>query len=240
MRFGLQILFLVLGLPLQALVIATLVRGPWRRYPLLLAFSAVDFVSTLVQAPGALQSMLDMHPTGLPYWITYWTGEVINELLVYAVVISLLYRACERLRSAQLARLCLILGACLIAGGTFLLHYEPSLKRGEWLTPWFRDLSFACALMDIVLWTSLLVARDKDRQLMMLSGGMGVQFAGVSIGESLRQIAMKSHSHQLALAGGVITVAGSLFRMFIWWHALRETRPKQKAPPQLETARIRG
>jgi hypothetical protein len=233
MRFGLQILALAVGLPLQVLVVAALLRGAWRRFPLLLALSVEELISALVQAPGALLAMRGMHAPGLPYWVTYWAGEMIYQLLLYAVVISLLYRACERLRSVQMARMALILAACLVAGGTFLLHQGQSPLLGMWLTPWFRDLSFACALMDIMLWTSLLVARDKDRQLLMLSGGLGVQFAGASIGESLRQMAMRSMSHPLALAGSVIIVASNLFRYYTWWQALRHRQPQLKAPANL-------
>ena len=239
MRFGLQVLFLAVGLPLQVLVLAALLRGAWRRYPLLLAFATVEFVSALVQAPGALEAMRGLHSPGQPYWVTYWIGNAINQLLLYAVVVSFLYHACERLRSATVARILLILAACLVAGGTFLVHYDPSLARGLWLTPWFRDLSFTSALMDIVLWTSLLAVRDKDRQLLMLSGGLGVQFAGEAIGESLRQMAMRSLSHPLALAGSVIMVAANLFRFYAWWRALRR-RPEEKATARLQAVRERG
>lgn len=239
MRFALQIVALAVGLPLQFLVVAALLRGSWRRFPLVLAFSVEEFVSALVQAPGALEAMRGAHPPGLPYWVTYWTGEAIARVLLYAVVISLLYRAFDRLRSARMARILLILGACVVAGGTFLVHYSPTVQRGVWLTPWFRDLNFTCALMDIMLWTSLLVSRDKDRQLLLLSGGLGVEFAGASIGESLRQIAMQSRSHPLSLAGSVIMVAASLFRFYTWWRALRRQR-EVKPAAQFETVRERG
>jgi hypothetical protein len=229
MRFGLQILALAIGLPLQVLVVAALLRGSWRRFPLLLAFSVVDLVLALVQAPGALEAMLGMHAPGLPFGVTYWTGEVIEQMLLYAVVISLLYRAAERLRAARAARVLLILAACLVAGGTFLFHYDPTALRGVWLTPWFRDLNFVCALMDIVLWTSLVVTRGRDRQVLLLSGGLGVQFAGAAVGESLRQMATGSRSRSLALAGSVIIVAASLFRLYTWWYALR----KQDVPAKL-------
>jgi hypothetical protein len=236
MRFGLQIIALAVGLPLQALVVAALLRGAWRRFPLLLAFTAVELVSVLVQAPGALESMRGLHPPGLPYWVTYWTGEVINQLLLYAVVVSLLYRAVDRLRSARVLRAVLILVACLLAGGSFLVHFDPTVVRGVWLTPWFRDLSFTCAVMDIVLWMSLLVTRGRDRQVLLLSGGLGVQFAATAIGESLRQMAMASRSHSLALTGGTIMVAAGLFRSYTWWQALRR-RPQPETgdtPAKLE------
>lgn len=237
MRFGLQILALAVGLPLQVLVVAALLRGSWRRFPLLLAFATVELVSSLVQAPGALESMLGRHPPGLPYWVTYWIGELITQLLLYAVVISLLYRAAERLRAARAARVLLILAACLVVGGTFWANYNPALMRGVWLTPWFRDLNFTCALMDVVLWMSLIVTRGRDRQVLLLSGGLGVQFAGASVGESLRQMAMRSRSHPLALTGGMIVVAANLFRLYAWWRALRQRRREELAPASLAAAR---
>lgn len=231
MRFAVQIIALAVGLPLQALVVAALLRGAWRRFPLLLAFTVVEFVSSLVQAPGALESMRGLHPPGLPYWVTYWTGEVINQLLLYAVVISLLYRAAERLRSARAARAVLILVAFLLAGGSFLVHFDLTVVRGVWLTPWFRDLSFTCAVMDIVLWMSLLVTRGRDRQVLLLSGGLGVQFAATAIGESLRQMAMASRSHSLALTGGTIMVAAGLFRSYTWWQALGQRQTEEQGSP---------
>ena len=241
MRLVLQILALAVGLPLQFLIVAALLRGAWRRFPFVLASSAVELVYALVLAPSALETMRGLRPSGLPYWVTFWIGGAITQLLLYAVVISFLYRAAGRLRSAQVARVLLILVACLVAGGTFLAHYDPSIQRGEWLTPWFRDLNFACALMDIVLWTSLLAARLRDRQLLMLSGGLGVQFAGAAIGESLRQMAMHSRSHPLALGGGVIIVAANLFRFYVWWEALRHRQPEENAPVNdLRPVRQRG
>jgi len=239
MRLALQIFALAVGLPLQVLVVAALLRGPWRRFPLVLAFSAVALVLTLVQAPGAIEAMRGIHPQGLPYWVTYWLGEAINELLLYAAVVSLLYRASDRLRSARIVRVLMILAACLVAGGTFLAHFDPSLQRGEYLSPWFRDLNFACALMDIVLWTSLLATRDRDRQLLLLSGGLGVQFAGSAIGESLRQMAIPSRSIPLSRAGSWIIVGANLFRFYTWWHALRRRQPEAEANTNLRAVRQR-
>jgi len=239
MRLALQIVALAIGLPLQVLVVAALLRGPWRRFPLVLAFSAVELVSALVQAPAAIEAMGGFHPQGLPYWVTYWFGEAISQLLLYAVVVSLLYQAGDRLRSARIVRVLLILAACLVAGGSFLAHFDPSVRPGVWLTPWFRDLTFTCALMDIVLWSSLLATRDRDRQLLLLSGGLGVQFAGVSIGESLRQLAMHSRSVPLSRAGSWIIVGANLFRFYTWWHALRRRQPEAEANTNLRAVRQR-
>ena len=206
---------------------------------MVLALSVVQLVSALVQGPGILQTMSGHRPPGLAYQTIYWYGAIIEDVLRYAVVISLLYRATERLRSARLVRVALILGACLVAGGTLLAHYVPSQQPGLWLTPWFRDLSFASAVMDVLLWSLLLATRDKDRQLLLLTGGLGVEFAGDAIGESLRQIAIRSRSHPLAMTGSVVMLAAGAFRYYTWWRALRRQSEK-KAPASLAPVRPHG
>ncbi|HEY1184392.1 MAG TPA: hypothetical protein VGE89_09430 [Bryobacteraceae bacterium] len=239
MRLAIQILAYAVDLPLQILVVAALLRGSWRRFPMVLALSAVELVSALVQAPGTLQTLAGHHPPGLSYQTLYWYGAIVEGLLLYSVMISLLYRATERLRSARQARVALILGACAVAGGALLVHYDPSQQPRVWLTSWFRDLYFACAVMDIVLWTSLLATRDKDRQLLLLSGGLGVEFAGSAIGESLRQMSIRPRSHALALTGSVVMLAAGAFRYYAWWRALRR-QPERKAPAALAPSRQHG
>ncbi len=239
MRLAIQILAYAVDLPLQTLVVAALLRGSWRRFPMVLALSVVELVSALVQAPGTLQTLAGHRPPGLAYETVYWYGATIDGLLLYSVVISLLYRACERLRSARPTRVALIVGACLVAGGTLLAHYNPLLQRGLWLTPWFRDLNFACMWMNFVLFASLLAARNKDRQLLLLSGGLGVEYAGDAIGESLRQMAIRSRSHPLSLTGAVVMLAAGAFRYYAWWRALRRQSEK-KAPSALARLRPHG
>jgi len=239
MRLEFQILAYAVDLPLLVMIVAALVRGSWRRFPLVLALSVVELVFSLVHAPSTLQTMGGHRPPGLAYETLYWYGAIVSRLLKYAVVVSLLYRAIERLRSARPARVALILGACLVAGGSLLAHYDPSLQHGLWLTPWFRDLSFASAVIDIPLWTLLLVPRDKDRQLLLLTGGLGVEFAGDAIGESLRQMSIRSRSHPLAMTGTVVMLAGGAFRYYTWWRALRR-QPEKKAPSTLAPLRQHG
>jgi hypothetical protein len=238
-RLAIQILAYAVDLPLQILIVAVLLRGSWRRFPMVLALVVVELVSGLVQAPGALQTSAGHHPPGLSYSTVYWFGATLDALLLYAVVISMLYRATERLRSARQVRAALIVTACLVAGGSLLAHYDASLQPGMWLTPWFRDLNFASAIIDIVLWTLLLATRDKDRQLLLLSGGLGVEFAGNSIGESLRQMAIRSRSRTLSLTGAVMMLAAGAFRYYTWWQALRRQSEKQ-APAALEPLRQHG
>ena len=47
-----------------------------------------------------------------------------------------------------------------------------------WMTLVSRDLSFSAVILDLLLWMLLIAARRKDRQLLMLSGALGIQTHG--------------------------------------------------------------
>jgi len=237
MLFALQVLALAVDLPLLFLIITSLLRGTWRRFPLVLVLTLVELISALVQMPGAIEHALGRSAPGMRFAQVYWVSQTTFRLLVYAVVIGFLYQACGRLRSVKPSRIGLIVGACLVAGGTLLASYDGSLTPGRWLTPWLRDVTFIGALMDLMLWTLLVASRDKDHQLLLLSGGLGVEFAGDAIGDSLRQLAIQPRSHALWMTGNLVTIAAGAFRYYAWWRALRrqpaeDARASRAALPQ--------
>jgi hypothetical protein len=85
------------------------------------------------------------------------------------------------------------------------------------MTLWVRDIAFAAAILDLAVWALLLAYRQKDSRLLLLTGALGIQFAGDAIGESLRFLLKSS-----ALGpGDVVEVVTSLATLWIWWQALR-------------------
>jgi hypothetical protein len=52
----------------------------------------------------------------------------------------------------------------------------------------------------------------------MISGGLGIQAAGMAIGHSLRQI-----SRHTLVAGNIVVVLSHLFCLFVWWQAFRHS-----------------
>ena len=54
MRFAIQLCGLMIGLPLQILIIATLLRSGYRRFPFLFAYIVGDFLTTVVDVPSAV------------------------------------------------------------------------------------------------------------------------------------------------------------------------------------------
>jgi hypothetical protein len=233
MLLALQLICWAVGLPLSVLVIHALLRGGYRLFPVLFIYQIVDFLMTVASLPpySAYYFSHDAHArTLMAQW--FWWDELLLQPLVYAVVISLIYRATEKAPSRGLVRGALIGGAVLIAGASFLFHYHPELPNGSWMAFWTRDLTFSSAILDLALWGLLLSFRVKDSRLLLISGGLGIQFTGEAIGESLRSMSFQHRSRSLSFTGSLITTVVDLLSIYIIWHAVRHQKrePKKKPP----------
>jgi hypothetical protein len=231
MREVVQYAAWAIGLPLELLIIGVLLRGHYRRFPLVLVYSIALFLTTVIEISvnQAYFSGIRFSHSRATY---YWVDEAIRQGLQFAVVLNLAYLATTNLRSRNLVRVALIAGGITIALASFLAHREGHLAaevgRWRWMTLWVRDIDFAAAILDLALWSFLLVFRPKGTQLLlMLSGGLGVQFAGEAIGESLRFL-LRRWSLPFS-PGDIVTVATSLAGLWIWWQVLR--RPVSLTAP---------
>lgn len=224
-RFVIQFVSWAAGLPLTLLVIAAMVRGPYRQFPVLFVYIVVGFGLTVVGMPSYIAYYL--HPdhvlmVRMAQW-SFW-NDLILEPLAYAVVINLIYASAAHVRSRRVVLLGTIGGATLIAGASFLLHFKPGLEHGVWLAHWTGDLSFFCEILDLGLWGLLLSTSRRDTRLLLVTGGLGVQFTGEAIGDSLRSIASQWRSRNLAFTGSFITALADLTALYIFWQAFRRRR----------------
>jgi hypothetical protein len=229
MRFAIQLCGWLVGLPLQLLIIGTLLRGGYRRFPFLFAYVVGDFLTTVVEIPSAMGYQRGMQWAAFAYPAVFWFDVVVMQVLVYAVVMSLIYQATGKLRSRRSVRALLVAGAILFAGISFWVHWNPALNTGSFMTPWTRDLNFSSAILDLALWALLIASREMDHQLLLLSGGLGIQFTGEAIGTSIRQIALRTRSRAMSLTGGIVMLLASLVFLYIWWQALRAA-PARRQP----------
>ena len=234
MRFGIFVTGVVVGVPLELMIIAGLLRGGYRKFPLVFVYSILNFLATVVEVPATVafyRGVVGAANTFASYW---WNNEAVFQVLNYLIVMSLIYQATAELRSRRILRIFLFAGAILFAAVTFLVHYDPTTRPGLWMTPWTRDLNFCSAILNLALWALLIGRREKDEQVLLLSGGMGIQFTGEAIGGSLRQLAQKDHSLVLARSGSVIMLLSNLVLLFVWWQAFRPARqrnPKASVAP---------
>ena len=207
-----------IGLPLELLIIRTLLRGSYRRYPFLFLYCIALFLTTVIEI-----SVNQAYFSGIRFAYSratyYWIDETVRQILIFAVVISLIYLATAKLKSRTLLRISLIAGAILLAGILFLIHYNRHAAAGDkwtWMTLWVRDLDFSAAILDLMLWALLLGSPKREPQLLMLSGGLGIQFTGEAIGQSMRYLIRWPLS-----PGDIIDLLTNLAGLWVWWQALR-------------------
>ena|ERR1019366_76746 len=215
MQHVLQVCAYVLGVPLELMVVAALLRGDYRRYPFVFLYAVVDLLTTILEIQPSM-AYSSGTPEARHRWAQmFWFNERIMQVLVFLLVISLVYRATRHLRPRRTLLAGTICGTVLVAAISFWAHYDPNLAR-RYMTPWTRDLNFCAAILDLGLWALLIGSRKKDYQLLLVTGALGIQFAGGAIGQSLRDM-----SPGIVAAASDLAMVTSLARVYIWWRAFR-------------------
>ncbi len=222
MRAAINLIGILIWYPLQILVIARLLRGEWRRFPLIFSFVIAELLVAVAELPTVWASVVYRTRATLTWRAEFYQRvEVFQEFFTFVLVLSLIYRATAHLQSRKLMRATCVGGAVLFVGISFLIHYNPSTTFvGTWMTPWTRDLNVGTTILDLALWFLLLGKRDRDHRLLLLSGALGIQFAGEAIGNSMRSLATRQHPWP-SMTGGMIVVASGLIRVYIWARAFR-------------------
>ncbi len=232
---ALNLVGLLLWLPLEILLITRLLRGDWRRYPLLFVLVVTEFLMGVADAPRVLAVYQNV-PDALRLRAgTYVVIELADQVLLFSVVLSLINRAAAYLQSRNLIRAACVLGALLFGAISFLVHYNPHSRFVlSWMTPWTRDLNVCTTVLDLALWFLLLSRRQKDQRLFLLSGALGIEFSGSAIGNSMRSMASRQTPWP-ALAGGTIMVIANLVRLSLWARAFRSAPVRMPPLPQATT-----
>lgn len=227
-EFVLQSVTWCAGLPLLLLVIAAMRRGPYRKYPVLFLYEIAGFLLTVAGMPLYIE-WYRSHNHDLMIRMAQWNvwNDGILTPLEYAVVISLIYVAASHVRSRGAVLTATIGGALLIAGVSFLIHFNPKVAHGVWMALWTRDLNLFSEILDLGLWGLLLSTPGRDAKLLLVTGGLGIQFTGDAIGDSLRSLASQQRLHLLSFTGSFFSTVADLTALYIFWQAFR----RSKKPP---------
>jgi hypothetical protein len=220
------------GIPLEFLVVTALVRGAYRRFPLVFLYAVANLLTTLVEIPPYVAYFATRDASVWDHASkVYWVDECVLQVLIFLVVISLIDQATSAGRRRRMVRAGLIAGALLFAGITFLVQYQPLAdKRGYWMTPWTQDLSVCATVLDLALWAMLIASRQGDRRLLAISGGLGIQFTGEAIGAALRNLSVPRHLEALSITGSAVTMVANMACLYMWWHAFRGARDGARSP----------
>ena len=233
MRTAVQYTAWFINVGLEILILWSLLRtGRVRKYPFIFAYvttlvltTAVEIAAFTAQSSGARQ--LARSPA-----FYYWVNEGVLQALLLCVVFALIYHATTNAPRRAITRAVVVAGAILFPTASFLIHHDQNAALSMWMTLWSRDLNFAAAVLDLALWAMLIGVKEKDYRLLMLSGGMGVQFAGEALGESLRQF-----SRATVWPGNLIIVFADITCLYVWWQTFRTapeesgTALKEQVPP---------
>jgi hypothetical protein len=226
-QLGIQIASYLIGLPLALMVMAAMLRGSWKRYPFVFAYVTGDLLTTVLEIRPGLQYANATAEARRSYAELYWWDERVVQLLVFLLVISLIYRASAHLKNRNTLLLGVISGIILFAGVTFFIYYDPSVNTGKWMNPWLRNLNFSASVIDLGLWALLIGAKRKDYTLLLVSGGLGIQFTGGAIGQALRQL-----SHSSVQVTAYFIALSNLICLYIFWQAFRVTVPAADSTPR--------
>src|SRR5215471_2242473 len=110
MQFAFTVASYLVGLLLDVLVITALLRLGWRRYPFLLLYVIADFLTNVVEIQPALGYASATLEAKRMYADLYWWNERILQVLVFAMVISLVYKAAGQLRPGRTLFIAIVLG----------------------------------------------------------------------------------------------------------------------------------
>jgi hypothetical protein len=216
MKPAFQVGAYLFGVPLDLMVVAVLLRGEYRRYPFIFLYAVVDLLTTILEIQPSMAYGSGTAEARHRWVQMFWINERIMQFLVFVLVISLVYSATQHLRPRRTLLTGIICGTLLVAAISLWAHHDLSRHLGRYMTLWTRDLNFCAAILDLGLWALLIGSKKKDYKLLLVTGALGIQFAGGAIGQSLRDM-----SPAVVTAASDFTVIASLARVYIWWRAFR-------------------
>jgi hypothetical protein len=215
-------------------LVVLLLRGPFRRYSLLFLYCCAQLIAIVADgialSAGGVRSVL--------YGNVYWTGDVVHELLLFLLVITLTYNVMEGNPLLPGVGRMLTIIAVAAAILPFVL-YHPYFT-GTWFQHTSQLLSLGAAFMNLLLWTAILGRKgQRDHQLLMVSAGVGVAVTGLAVSYGLLQFMSSDAVRWLPdLFKALTQVAGNAIWCWAFWPAFarRQTGHSPTGHPMTEHA----
>jgi hypothetical protein len=187
-----------------------------RRYVIILIYSLAYLGATLA---GEFFLRRD-GPQSPIYRLFYWRAEVGLDLLLFLTVIILIYQGLEDspLRARAGPLLSAIVGIAVILPFVVLKHRVFSAR---WFDGASQMLNFGAAILNLALWTALLVRKKRDPRLLGVSLGVGVTVTGAAISYGLLQLFRSGHEYVNLFAALTHTAGVLLWCRAFWFTSAR-------------------
>lgn len=214
---------------LQVAALILLIRGPFTRY-----FPLLMYIFTELAVAGTQAWVYRTYGVGNNlYFNVYWGGEILLDSLLFFLVISLTARALEGnpLRPKVLNVLFFVLIAAIVL--PFVL-FDSTVFGRRWNQSVGQLLNFGAAVMNLVLWGALIATRQRDRQLLTVSAGLGVAVAGAALTLGVRQFT--AQDDLLREVSDWVHRATQVASPLIWCWAFRPAKPDVSMPTPVDPA----
>ena len=205
--------FIFAGMLLQAMVLSAMLKGSLRRYPFIFAYLVLSFLSTVVEFSvkhyfGALSR---------EFVSMYWVMDFVSTLLILMIIIHLIRMAMEHHKYRDPVYWGLLIGVVTTAGVSMALIRSRSwqLLFQTTMTEVGRDYYFSAVILNAILWCVLVRANHPNRQLYLITSGLGLQLTGAAIAHALRMV-----TSLWPLANSFL-VATYLLHLYIWYVAFK-------------------
>ena len=171
---------------LNVVLLVLLIRGYLRNYPVLFA---LNLAQPLISVMEFLLRRADGRDTDR-YRMFYWTSEVIWDLLLFVLVAILIERVVQSQQERTVARRVLagVIAAALAL--PFLLFANRDLFGTRWFAGASQLYNRGAALLTMGLWGALIASRNRERQLMLVCVGLGINVTGAAVAWGVRQLAL--------------------------------------------------
>ncbi len=170
------------------------------------------------------------------YFHIYWVGEIVWDLLAFILVSVMILRALEKHAGLDAAKkiLAIVMGAVIVL--PFLIYPDRKFFGGAWFNGASQLLNFGASILNLVLWGALIASRNRERRLMMVSAGLGINVAGAAIAWGVRQLGNKTPwpvpiQNTADLFAAITWLAG----IALWCYAFR---PEVKQPPPVSVSQL--
>jgi len=177
-------------------VLVLLLRGPFRKFWVLLLYVAWELFATatltiydLLYISAGQGKVVEAEALKL-YARLYWSNDVIVDLLRFLLVIVLTYAATpEGAKRTSIGRILvgIVLVVLVLPFLVFPLHFGP-WPEASWFNSTSELLNFGAAIMNLGLWGALLANRKRDPEFVAVSIGLGVVVTGAAIAYGLRHL----------------------------------------------------
>ena len=226
-------------------VLVFLILGRFYRFWTVLVYVAWELLATLaftiadVYSHGTAATTAATRTSAQEWYARlYWTNDVVVDLFRFILVIVLIYMASEASKRVPVRVLVGLVVAALVL--PFVLFHpnfrivDPSVHIPFPRTSWFQStsqlLNFGAALMNLILWATLLTQKRRDPQILLVSLGLGIVVTGTAFAYGLRYLLGQ---REFSAVGYLFMNLTQLIGWIIWCRAFR---PATKARETIDTS----